>query len=43
LVFWIMRCLGERTRATRDVEKSISAMETLPSSLLNIMEKGSAW
>lgn len=40
-VFCMIRCLGDKTRATRDVEKSISMMETLPSSLLNIFEKGS--
>jgi len=41
LVFCIIRCLGERIRATKEVEKSISMIETLPSSLLNILEKGS--
>lgn len=40
-VFWMIRCRGESTRATREVEKSISMMETLPSSLLKILEKGS--
>lgn len=40
-MFWMMRCRGERTRATREVEKSISMMETLPSSLLKILENGS--
>ncbi len=42
-VFWMIRCLGDRTRATSEVEKSISTIETLPSSLLKILEKGSAW
>jgi hypothetical protein len=42
-VFWMIRCLGDRMRATREVEKSISIMETLPSSLLKILEKGSVW
>ena len=30
-------------RATREVEKSISIIETLPSSLLKILLKGSVW
>jgi hypothetical protein len=38
-----MRCLGERIKATKEVEKSISMMETLPSSLLKILENGSVW
>lgn len=42
-MFWMIRCRGDRTRATREVEKSISMMETLPSSLLKILEKGSVW
>jgi hypothetical protein len=43
LVFCIMRCRGERMRATSDVEKSISMIAILPSSLLKILEKGSVW
>lgn len=42
-VFCIIRCRGERTRATKEVEKSISIFAMLPSSLLNILEKGSVW
>lgn len=42
-VFCIMRCLGDRIRATNDVEKSISMIDTLPSSLLKILENGSVW
>lgn len=41
LVFWMIRWRGERMRATREVEKSISMMAMLPSSLLNIRENGS--
>jgi hypothetical protein len=40
-VFCIMRWRGERIRATREVEKSISMIAMLPSSLVNIREKGS--
>jgi hypothetical protein len=43
LVFWIMRCLGERMIATSDVENNISMMPMFPSSLLKILEKGSVW
>ena len=40
-MFCIIRCLGDNIRATREVEKSISMMAILPSSLLKILEKGS--
>ncbi len=43
LVFCITKCRGERTRATSEVEKSISIIETWPSSLLKTLEKGSVW
>ena len=43
LVFCMMRCRGESISATSEVEKSISIMAMLPSSLLNIREKGSVW
>lgn len=43
LVFCMMRWRGERIKATREVEKSISMMAMLPSSLLKIREKGSVW
>jgi hypothetical protein len=42
-VFWITRCLGDRMRATKDVENNISIRATFPSSLLNIFAKGSVW
>lgn len=42
-MFCIIKCLGESISATRDVEKSISMIETLPSSLLKILENGSVW
>lgn len=42
-MFCMMRWRGDRIRATKEVEKSISMMDTLPSSLLNILEKGSVW
>lgn len=42
-VFCIIRWRGERTRATREVEKSISIIAMLPSSLLKILENGSVW
>ena len=40
-MFWIIKWRGERIKATSDVEKSISMIAMLPSSLLNILEKGS--
>lgn len=43
LVFCMIRWRGDNMRATSEVEKSISMMETLPSSLLKILEKGSVW
>lgn len=42
-VFCMTRCLGDRIKATREVEKSISIMAILPSSLLKMREKGSVW
>ena len=42
-VFCITRWRGVMVTATREVEKSISMMAVLPSSLLNIREKGSVW
>lgn len=42
-MFWIIKCRGERIKATREVENSISMMAMFPSSLLKILEKGSVW
>lgn len=37
------RWRGDKTRATKDVEKSISMIAILPSSLLKMRENGSVW
>lgn len=43
LVFLICNRLGDKTKATRDVEKSISRMTMFPSVLSKHFEKGSVW